>query len=71
MPGGWNSSVESRILIILVLMPGVGAQGGDAEYILSVFGDNVIANVGRAIMYAHDPVREAVKYRDMLNGLRN
>ncbi|HIH13097.1 TPA: hypothetical protein HA242_05215 [Candidatus Woesearchaeota archaeon] len=54
----------------LVLMPGVGAQGGDAQYILSVFGDKVIANVGRAIMYAHDPAREAMKYRDMLNGLR-
>lgn len=54
----------------LVLMPGVGAQGGDAQYILSVFGDKVIANVGRAIMYAHDPAREASRYKEMLNMLR-
>lgn len=54
----------------LVLMPGVGAQGGDAQYILSVFGDNVIANVGRAVMYAHDPAAAAKKYCDMLNALR-
>ena len=54
----------------LVLMPGVGAQGGDAQYILNVFGDNVIANVGRAVLYAHDPAKEAEKYRDMLNTLR-
>ena len=55
----------------LVLMPGVGAQGGEAKYILSVFGDNVIANVGRAILYASDPAKQAEKYRDMLNTLRN
>jgi orotidine 5'-phosphate decarboxylase subfamily 2 len=54
----------------LVLMPGIGAQGGDAKYILDVFGDNVIANVGRAVLYAKDPAAEAKKYRDMLNGLR-
>ncbi len=51
----------------LVLMPGVGAQGGDAQYILSVFGNNVIANVGRAIMHAADPALEAQKYQKMLN----
>lgn len=54
----------------LVLMPGVGAQGGDAKYIIDVFGDNVIANVGTAIMYAKDPAKEAEKYRNMLNTLR-
>ncbi len=54
----------------LVLMPGVGAQGGDAQVIIRIFGDNAIANVGRAIMYAPNPAKEAEKYRDMLNGLR-
>ncbi|MBI2671737.1 orotate phosphoribosyltransferase [Candidatus Woesearchaeota archaeon] len=55
----------------LVLMPGVGAQGGDAKYIIEVFGrDNVIANVGRAIMYSHNPSGEAAKYKKMLNELR-
>lgn len=55
----------------LVLMPGVGAQGGDAQYIISIFGaENVIANVGRAIMTAYRPDKAAMKYRDMLNLLR-
>ncbi len=54
----------------LVLMPGVGAQEGEARYLLDVFGDRVIANVGRAIMYGHDSSREAAKYKEMLNGLR-
>ena len=55
----------------LVLMPGVGAQGGDAKYIIDIFGvDNVIANVGRAIMYSHNPRKAAEKYYKMLNELR-
>jgi len=55
----------------LVLMPGIGAQGGDAEYIMSVFGgEYVIANVGRAVLGAYRPEKEAMKYRDMLNRLR-
>ena len=55
----------------LVLMPGVGAQGGDAKYIIGVFGeDNVIANVGRAIMYSPNPAKAAEKYQKMLNELR-
>lgn len=54
----------------IVLMPGVGAQGGDAGRIISVFGDNVIANVGRAIMYAADPAKEARTYQRMLNRVR-
>ncbi|VVB81573.1 Orotidine 5'-phosphate decarboxylase [uncultured archaeon] len=55
---------------VLVLMPGVGAQGGDAESIIKMFGDNVIVNVGRAVLYAKDPAKAAMQYRDMLNGIR-
>jgi len=55
---------------MLVLMPGVGAQGGDAAPILQMFGDNVIVNVGRAVLYAKDPAKEAQKYQLMLNELR-
>ena len=54
----------------LILMPGVGAQGGDAAKVINLFGNNVIANVGRAIIYAQDPAKEAEKYRDMLNKSR-
>ena len=59
--------VEDKI----VLMPGIGAQGGDAKYIISVFGgDNVIANVGRDIMYSPNPAKAASKYQKMLNKIR-
>ncbi len=38
----------------LVLCPGVGAQGGEADLLLSIFGrENVIINVGRSIMFPH------------------
>jgi orotidine 5'-phosphate decarboxylase subfamily 2 len=50
----------------LILMPGIGAQGGDAEKVVKLFGDKVIANVGRAIIYAENPAKEAEKYRDLL-----
>ncbi len=56
----------------LVLMPGVGAQGGDAQYIINRFGkDNVIANVGRAIAGRYNPAKAAEKYQKMLNELRS
>jgi orotidine 5'-phosphate decarboxylase subfamily 2 len=50
----------------LVLVPGIGAQGGDIAPILGIFGQHTIANVGRAIIYAKDPAQEARTYRDMI-----
>ena len=54
----------------LVLVPGIGAQGGSLEAIIKIFGERTITNVGRAIMYADDPRKESLKYRDMINSLR-
>lgn len=53
-----------------VLVPGIGAQGGELGPILEHFGSRTIANVGRAIIYAADPAREARAYRDMIESLR-
>ncbi len=50
----------------LVLVPGIGAQGGELGPILKHFGSRTIANVGRAIIYAKDPAQEAKHYRDMI-----
>jgi orotidine 5'-phosphate decarboxylase subfamily 2 len=50
----------------LVLIPGVGAQGGDAEKILKLFGRRAIVNVGRSIIYSSNPKEEAEKYNSML-----
>lgn len=64
---------------MLVLMPGVGAQGGEAEKIWKYFGtDDVIVNVGRGLMFPDKnpeatPEQQAAKareYMDMLNRLR-
>jgi orotidine-5'-phosphate decarboxylase len=62
----------------LVLLPGVGAQGGEAGAIWKHFGRaNVIVNVGRALMFpsgsgsSHKEQAEtAKKYQIMLNELR-
>jgi orotidine-5'-phosphate decarboxylase len=64
---------------MLVLLPGVGAQGGEASSIWKYFSkDNVIVNVGRAVMFPNgsystpEQQADAAKcYQKMLNELRN
>lgn len=64
---------------MLILLPGVGAQGGEAEAIWKYFErDNVIVNVGRAMMFPNrsgstpeEQAETAREYRDMLNEARN
>lgn len=63
---------------MLVLLPGVGAQGGEAGEIWKHFGnDRVIVNVGRSLMLPEgsnsnqvDQAITAEKYKEMLNELR-
>jgi len=63
---------------MLVLLPGVGAQGGEADILWKYFNkDNVIVNVGRDLMLPNgsntsDEEQAAVAeyYKDMLNKLR-
>ncbi len=63
---------------MLVLLPGVGNQGGEAGIIWGYFGlDRVIVNVGRALMFpkgsnssSEDHIAAAKYYKDMLNSLR-
>lgn len=62
----------------LVLLPGVGAQGGEADKIWKYFeADRVIVNVGRGLMFpngsnstAQDHIDTAEQYQEMLNELR-
>ncbi|MBC7660703.1 MAG: orotidine 5'-phosphate decarboxylase [Chitinophagaceae bacterium] len=49
-----------------ILVPGIGAQGGDIGPILQRFGRRAIVNVGRAIIYAADPAQVAKQYRDQI-----
>lgn len=56
---------------MLILVPGVGAQGGSAEHAIrfgaNPFGDNAIINSSRAILYASHPAEAAAALRDELN----
>ncbi|MFP4373128.1 MAG: orotidine 5'-phosphate decarboxylase / HUMPS family protein [Spirochaetaceae bacterium] len=69
------SSVRSSIGDdMVVLMPGVGAQGGDAAPVWRVFGENqVIVNAGRALMFpdgsASTPRRQAEAARALNESL--
>ena len=63
---------------MLVLLPGVGAQGGEAGKIWKYFDkNNVIVNVGRSLMLPNgmnstpqDQKDTAKHYKDTLNNLR-
>ena len=46
----------------IILAPGVGAQGGDAEKLIKICGKELLINVGRGIMYAEKPALNAEKY---------
>jgi orotidine-5'-phosphate decarboxylase len=57
----------------LILIPGIGKQGGEAGVLFRYFlPDNCIANVGRALMFPEDGDQEAAAkyYFKMLNDLR-
>lgn len=59
---------------VLLLIPGVGAQGGSAEHAIrfgaNAYGDNAIVNSSRGILYAPDPALAAQALRDELNRYR-
>lgn len=51
---------EKKLTQQLVLVPGLGEQGGDVSEHLTLFKERAIINVGRSILSAADP-REAAK----------
>lgn len=70
-PGNHITSSEldwlsQRLLTQTILVPGIGAQGGDIAPILRRFGQRTIVNVGRSIIYAQDPKAEAKRFRDLI-----
>lgn len=54
-----------------ILIPGVGAQGGDLESSVKYGGRRAIINVSRSILYADDPRAAAKKIHDEINQYRN
>ena len=53
-----------------ILAPGLGAQGGSPERLMSIFGSNVIFNVSRAINNATDKRAMAEKFVEMINSVK-
>ena len=54
-----------------VLVPGIGAQGGDLKPIIDAFGDYTITSVGRAIAYADKPQEKAQEYHELIQAARS
>ncbi|MFH1447377.1 MAG: orotidine-5'-phosphate decarboxylase [Candidatus Micrarchaeota archaeon] len=53
----------------VILIPGVGAQGGDLSETIDAFGRNILVNVGRSVIYSQNPNETAKKYNGMVNRL--
>lgn len=60
------SAVKEILKDQLVLVPGVGAQGGSATHHLDLFGSRTIINVGRSVIYAEDPAVAAAEQNQAL-----
>jgi orotidine 5'-phosphate decarboxylase subfamily 2 len=54
-----------------LLIPGVGAQGGDLSAAVKNGGKRPIINASRSIIFASDPRSEALKLRDAINEHRD
>lgn len=72
-----NSAIREIVKIAgsekVFLVPGIGAQGGDAARVVKCFRDagakNLLLVVGRSIIYADDPGKAAEKYSSEFSGL--
>ncbi len=73
--GGTNpaemAQVRSLVADMTLLVPGIGAQGGDIEAVISAGlnsrGAGLIINSSRGIIFAADPARAAASLRDSIN----
>jgi len=54
----------------LFLIPGIGAQKGDAEKVIKTAGKKLLINVGRAVIYSENPAQKAEQYDRSFNELR-
>ncbi len=54
----------------IFLCPGIGAQGGDAEFIINAIGENSLINVSRAIINDKNPAEKAKEFQELFNSYR-
>lgn len=64
-------ALKSSIGPLTVLVPGIGAQGGDLGPVVEIFGDKAIVSVGRDIAYHKDPAGQAQQFHESINQLRS
>ncbi|MFX1517645.1 MAG: orotidine 5'-phosphate decarboxylase / HUMPS family protein [Promethearchaeota archaeon] len=55
----------------VILSPGVGPQGGEIDKLLIAFKDDVIFNIGRAIIYHRKPIDQLIKYNTSIKTVYN
>lgn len=55
---------------VIFLVPGIGAQGGDAERIFGHGGENLLINVGRSIINAPNPRKAAEEFCLNFRGMK-
>ncbi len=55
---------------VVMLVPGIGKQQGDLKKIIQYGGDNVMLNVGRAILYSTDLRASVLEYNKKFNEVR-
>jgi orotidine-5'-phosphate decarboxylase len=67
-------AVRALVGEMTLLIPGVGAQGGEVESVVrsgvNAAGRGMIVTVSRAILHADDPGAAAKQYRDDINRYR-
>ncbi|MDI6732004.1 MAG: orotidine-5'-phosphate decarboxylase [Candidatus Margulisbacteria bacterium] len=76
--GATNPAALQEIRAIVgempILLPGVGAQGGEVEACVNFGadknGENIIINASRSIIYSASPREAAAKLRDEINNFR-
>ncbi len=54
----------------IFLCPGIGAQGGDVEFIITSIGENSLINVSRSIINDESPADRAREFRELFNSYR-
>lgn len=77
--GATNHITENDILAIretvgedkIFLIPGIGAQGGDAKKVIKAGGKNILINVGRSIIYSDNPEKKAKEYYTLFSKFRS
>jgi orotidine-5'-phosphate decarboxylase len=50
----------------LILIPGLGAQDGNVDSYLPVFGEHCVINVGRSVVFDSNPAKKAKEFRDQV-----